>query len=55
MNSLVRIIIKHNIATKIEKKHGVKVSEFLEVFEGKLKRLAKKDIVLLEGHLQEDF
>jgi uncharacterized DUF497 family protein len=32
----MRIIIKHHIATKIEKKHGVKVSEVLEVFEGKI-------------------
>ena len=40
----MRIIIKHHIATKIEKKHGVKVSEVLEVFEGKIytKKVGKK-------------
>jgi len=30
----MRIEIKHNIALKIEKKHGVTVREVLEVFEG---------------------
>jgi len=43
------IEIKHNIALKIEKKHGVTVREVLEVFEGKIytKKVGKKRYMII--------
>ncbi len=45
----MRIEIKHHIALKIEKKHNVKVSEVLEVFEGKIytKRVGKNRYMII--------
>ena len=45
----MRIIIKQYIATKIEKKNEIKVSEALEVLEGKIYTKKVGSIVLSEG------